>query len=124
MSVNFNPRFPHTCEIYRTILASGGSVSDDPDVDEDDGQQTARLVCYSGKCRSYDHDTTSDKGDVITQVRTLALPVKQDEWTRDGVPHKGDWVSVDKGSFTEGGIVIDVRPNNLGTDLLWRYNDA
>lgn len=124
MSRISNPRFPHTCEIYRTVLVSGGSVNDDPNVDEDDTEQTQKVVCYSGKCRSYDHDTTSDKGEVITQIRALALPVKQDEWTKDDVPKVGDRVAVDKLSFTEEGFVIDVRPNNLGTDLLWRYNDA
>lgn len=118
-----NPRFPHTCKIYRTVVKGNGDVADDPNVDEDDAEQTEEVVCYEGRCRSYDHDTTSDRGDVITQVRILALPLKQDEWTRDTVPQKGDLVKVNKISFDESGTIIDVRPNNLGTNIFWRYND-
>ena len=79
-------------------------------------------VLYEGKCRSYDHDTTSDKGEVITALRDLALPMKQDEWTADNAPKKGDFVEVNKGAFKEWGTVIDFRPNNLGTDILFRYD--
>lgn len=117
-----NPRFPHVCKIYRTVVAAT-DVAEDPDVDEGDTEQTSEEVCYEGKCRSYDHDTTSDRGDVITQVRILALPLKQDEWTESTIPHKGDRVEVSKISFKEWGTVIDVRPNNLGTNVLWRYNE-
>lgn len=116
-----NPRFPHYCRIYREIVGAG-LVADDPDMDEQD-MQVEEKTCYEGICRSYDHDTTSDKGDVITQRRMLALPIKQDEWTEATVPKKGDKVEVNKGSFREWGVVIDPRPNNLGTNILWRYND-
>lgn len=116
-----NPRFPHQCRIYREVV-SPNIVGDDPDIDED-GEQVEETTCYEGRCRSYDHDTTSDKGEVITQRRMLALPVKQDEWTEANAPKKGDKVEVNKGSFKEWGVVIDPRPNNLGTNILWRYND-
>jgi transcription antitermination factor NusG len=116
-----NPRFPHTCKIYR-VVTTKARVSDDPNMDEDNTEQTTEKVLYEGKCRSYDHDSTSDKGEVITQVRDLALPVRQDEWTEDNVPKKGDFVEVNKGAFKEWGTVIDPRPNNLGTDILFRYN--
>lgn len=116
-----NPRFPHSCRIYREVV-SREIVGDDPDVDEDD-EQVEETTCYEGKCRSYDQDITSDRGDVITQRRMLALPMKQGEWTESNVPKKGDKVEVDKGSFKEWGAVIDVRPNNLGTNIVWRYND-
>lgn len=118
-----NPRFPHTCRIWRTVVSDKIKVSDNPDIDEDDAEQTTEAVCYEGKCRSYDHDTTSDKGDVITQLRNLALPLKQDEWTGDTIPQKGDWIEVDRISYKEKGTIIDRRPNNLGTTLLWRLND-
>lgn len=133
-----NPRFPHTCKIYRSVVSDSikdtdvdvddpneddPNIDDDPNVDEGSKEQTKEIVRYEGKCRSYDHDTTSDKGDVITSVRDLALPLTQEEWTEETVPHKGDWVEVDKLTFKEKGAVIDVRPNNLGTDVLWRLND-
>lgn len=147
-----NPRFPHTCKISRTqtvttqyydhlSVAGDGEwqeegdweepdkwkmtpsiESDDPNVDDDD-TRTSEIICYDGKCRSYDKDVTSDRGDVLTQRRVLALPIKQDEWSETDVPRKGDKVEVNKGSFNEWGVVIDIRPNNLGTDVLWRYND-
>lgn len=116
-----NPRFPHTCRIYRTMSGSQ-PASEDPDVDEWDESSATETEVYRGKCRSYNLNTTSDRGEVITNIRVLALPVKQDEWTVDSAPHKDDRVCVDKLAFSEEGVVIDVRPNNLGTDILWRYN--
>lgn len=98
------------------------TASEDPDVDEWDESAAVETEVYGGKCRSYNLNTTSDRGEVITNIRVLALPVKQDEWTADSVPHKDDRVHVDKFAFSEEGVVIDVRPNNLGTDILWRYN--
>ena len=113
--------FHDVCKVYRKMTVTT-AASDDPNVDEDDTTQTVEKVLYEGKCRSYDHDTTSDKGEVITALRDLALPMKQDEWTADNAPKKGDFVEVNKGAFKEWGTVIDFRPNNLGTDILFRYD--
>ena len=104
-----NPRFPHHC----TITRPGAS---DPSKDEGES-----IVIYDGICRSYDVQTTSDKGDVVVSNRKLALPQKQDEWTEETIPQEGDVIVVNKFGFTEEGIVVDRMPGNLGTHLLWKY---
>lgn len=79
-------------------------------------------VIYEGVCRSYDHNTTSDKGDVVVSNRKLALPLKKDCWMVRGViPQEGDVVVVDKGVYEEYGVVTDKMPGNLGTTILWKY---
>lgn len=105
-----NPRFPHTCQIIR--------ITDSDNPLKDKGTET---VIYEGVCRSYNRDTISDNGDVVASYRTLALPTKQDEWTEDNIPHTGDDVTIHKIGCDEYGEVIDVRPGNLGTHLLWKY---
>lgn len=104
-----NPRFPHHC----TITRPGAS-----DPSKDEGKS---IVIYDGICRSYDVQTTSDKGDVVVSNRKLALPQKQDEWTEETIPQEGDEVVVDKFGFKEEGKVIDRMPGNLGTHILWKY---
>ena len=124
-----NPRFPHTCVITRRV------DDDDPMTDDD-----VSTVIYEGVCRSFDFHTTSETGDVLTSTRKLSLPVKQNEWSaykdesedesedesdegakRFLIPQEGDYVVVDKGSYTESGVVIDRMPGNLGTHILWKY---
>ena len=73
-----NPRFPHTCKVYRKMTVKT-AVSDDPNVDEDDTTQTTEKVLYEGKCRSYDHDTTPHNGEGITPIRDRASPRKHDD---------------------------------------------
>lgn len=109
MSVN-NPRFPHKCQIIRP------TKSDNPMSDEEEG-----VVLYDGICRGFDKLTTSINGEVISSYRGLALPLKQDEWTKETIPQEGDRIVLDKGSFTEYGEVMDRMPGNLGTHLLWKY---
>lgn len=104
-----NPRFPHCCRIVRQQEA--GPL-------EDAGHD---VVIYCGECRSYARDTVSDNGEVNTSYRWLALPLKQDEWTDDTLPLEGDKVEVCKGSHKEYGLVVDKRPGNLGTHILWKY---
>lgn len=104
-----NPRFPHHCTITRPPKHNalkpekGGSV------------------IYDGVCRSFDIHTTSDRGEVITSARKLALPVKQDEWTEETIPQEGDTVVVEKFGYEEEGLIVDRMPGNLGTHLLWKY---
>lgn len=79
------------------------------------------VVIYEGVCRSYNRDTISDNGEVNSSYRTLALPTKQDEWTEETIPQEGDQVEVQKFGYKEYGQVIDRRPGNLGTHILWKY---
>lgn len=131
-----NPRFPHTCRILR--YATVGPMEDqaempvpDPMTDEEDSGGAGQdeepalpegiTVIYEGKCRSDNRDTISDNGDVIASYRTLALPLKQDEWTGDTIPQEGDKIELQRFGYKEYGLVIDRRPSNLGTHILWKY---
>jgi hypothetical protein len=78
-------------------------------------------VIYEGECRSDNRNTISDNGEVITSYRTLALPIKQDEWTEETIPLEGDRIELQRFGYKEYGLVIDKRPSNLGTHILWRY---
>ena len=106
-----NPRFPHTCRIVRVIY-------DDPSVDE--GEES---VIYEGECRDYEKNTVSDKGEIISSYRGLALPIDREGWISLGVvPHEGDTLTIDKGTGVVVGKVLDVNPANFGgTHLVWKY---
>ena len=104
-----NPRFPHTCRIVRY-------VNSDPMVDDTEG-----IVIYEGECRSDNKAVTSDNGEFNVSYRTLALPLKQDEWTEDTIPLEGDRIELQRFGYKEYGIVVDKRPSNLGTHILWKY---
>lgn len=104
-----NPRFPHTCRIVRYD-------NSDPMVDDTDG-----VVIYDGECRSDNKAVTSDNGEYNISYRTLALPLKQDEWTEDTIPLEGDRIELQRFGYKEYGIVVDKRPSNLGTHILWKY---
>lgn len=127
MSVN-NPRFPHTCRIIRytaaTPLTDEANVLD-PLTDEGDYADAVAdgsvKVVYEGVCRGFNRDTTSGNGDVNTSYRMLALPIKQDEWTEETIPLEGDKVELQRFGYTEYGLVVDKRPGNLGTHIMWKY---
>lgn len=141
-----NPRFPHSCRIIRYAATEPmedqanvleyDPMADDPLADDtgetdnadQDGGDTEKsnlpdgvTVIYEGKCRSDNRDTISDNGDVIASYRTLALPLKQDEWTEETVPQEGDKIELQRFGYKEYGLVIDLRPSNLGTHILWKY---
>ncbi len=139
-----NPRFPHPCRILRYAatkpmedqpnVSDYDPMADDPladETDETDGEsldgETAEnttqgvTVVYEGVCRSDNRDTISDNGDVIASYRTLALPLKQDEWTEETIPMEGDKIELQRFGYKEYGLVIDKRPSNLGTHILWKY---
>jgi hypothetical protein len=97
-----NPRYPH-----KLIIERPGSSSDNPFVDVEETQSI-----YDGCCRSYTQTKTSTSGDVITSVR---------DWTEEDLPKTGDLVTVTKGVQVEEGVIVDVRPNNFGTDIAWEY---
>ena len=150
-----NPRYPHWCRITRKTTESplvdeGGFTDVDEEYDplgsdvsavtavngqenatesssseEDPSEGVETQVIYEGECRSYEKNTTSDRGDVITSYRGLALPMKQDDWNRIGlIPQEGDEVAVKRGTHTEYGRVIDKNPGTAdfaGTHIIWRY---
>lgn len=131
-----NPRYPHTCIIYRSCvtdpmedsepLSTNDPMEDDFGSGETTGEESVQekpknKVIYKGKCRSYNRDTVSDNGDVISSYRGLALPVEQDEWTEDTIPLEGDSIIVYRKGYKECGVVTDKRPGNLGTHLIWKY---
>ena len=139
-----NPRFPHHCRILRYAatepMEDQANVSDyDPmaddlladETEETEGEgldgETAEhptqgyTVVYEGVCRSDNRDTISDNGEVIASYRTLALPLKQDEWTEETIPLEGDRIELQRFGYKEYGLVIDKRPSNLGTHILWKY---
>ena len=136
-----NPRFPHRCRILR--YAATEPMEDQPDMSgydpmADEMEETDNAdqgygetektnlpdgvtVMYEGICRSDNRDTISDNGDVIASYRTLALPLKQDEWTEGTIPQEGDRIELQRFGYMEYGLVIDLRPSNLGTHILWKY---
>lgn len=107
-------------------LSTNDPMEDDFGSGETTGEESVQgkpknKVIYKGKCRSYNRDTVSDNGDVISSYRGLALPVEQDEWTEDTIPLEGDSIIVYRKGFKECGVVTDKRPGNLGTHLIWKY---
>ena len=103
-----NPRFPHTCRIYRAEFPDPFS------------QESIETEVYSGMCRSYTRNHTSASGDIITSTRVVAIPVNNTGW-KGAYPMTGDIVVVDTGASKEEGIVLDFLPNNFGSDITWRY---
>ena len=125
-----NPRFPHTCRILRYAvkepMEDQANVLDPltDDSQEDPNNQESQedpIVLYEGICRSDNRDTISDNGDVIASYRTLSLPLRQQEWTEETIPREGDKIELQRFGYTEYGAVIDRRPSNLGTHILWKY---
>lgn len=132
-----NPRFPHTCKIIRfknsEPMADEKFDDDDPMRDETEEpvvteqeseetyQSQVGTVIYEGVCRSDNKAVTSDNGDFNVSYRTLALPLKQDEWTDETIPLEGDRIELQRFGYKEYGIVVDKRPSNLGTHILWKY---
>lgn len=132
-----NPRFPHTCRIIRygnsEPMADQQFADDDPMQDEiednsadeqaseETNQKQVGTIIYEGVCRSDNKAVTSDNGEYNVSYRTLALPLKQDEWTEETIPLEGDRIELRRFGYKEYGIVVDKRPSNLGTHILWKY---
>ena len=103
-----------------------GQSAEETEKEEESDEGAQVTVIYEGECRSYKINTTSDKGEVITSQRGLALPLNQDGWDALGlVPQEGDEVVVAHGStHKEYGRVVDKNVANAsyaGTHLVWRY---
>ncbi len=145
MKIN-NPRFPHHCRILRYAetepmedqknVSDYDPMADDPLVDETEETDNADqeegdtektnlpdgvTVIYEGECRSDNRDTISDNGEVIASYRTLSLPTRQQDWTEEKIPQEGDKIELQRYGYKEYGLVIDRRPGNLGTHILWKY---
>lgn len=104
----------------------GSDSSEDTETEKDTVEDSQITVIYEGVCRSYKINTTSDKGEVITSQRGLALPLNQDGWDELGlVPKEGDEIVVVHGTtFKEYGRVVDknvATASFAGTHLVWRY---
>lgn len=100
--------------------------AEDTEKEEDSDKGSQTVVIYEGECRSYTINTTSDKGEIVTSMRGLALPLNQDGWDELGVvPKEGDEVVVKHGStHEEYGRVVDknvATAKFAGTHLTWRY---
>ena len=111
-----NPRFPHTCRIYR----SNGDV--------DAFEEGTTVEIYSGECRSY--ITTRNIGDakVISSQYTLAIPAYKTlpDGTKERIYVKsfaGDKVEcIDTRGKKLTGTVVDCYMGTLGTNIYWNYN--
>ena len=141
-----NSRFPHWCRIIRKtaenpLIDEGGfspldddydplkgdendEVIDNNDSDSSDGVE--ETVIYEGACRSYEKNTTSDRGEVISSQRGLSIPLNQDGWNALGnAPREGDEVVVVHGNTNkEYGRIIDkniATASYAGTHIIWRY---
>lgn len=99
--------------------------TDNADQEEGDTEKTnlpdGVTVIYEGECRSDNRDTISDNGEVIASYRTLSLPTRQQDWTEEKIPQEGDKIELQRYGYKEYGLVIDRRPGNLGTHILWKY---
>ncbi len=89
----YNPRFPHTCRIYRMIDPTPFSSGEEKTV-------------YEGKCRKYTN--TSRFNEVIVSKYGLSIP--------GTLPIKvGDLLTVTDATGTFEGSVVEVSAGNLGT---------
>jgi hypothetical protein len=110
-----NPRFPHTCRIYRT------------NVDADAFSEGDVIEVYNGKCRVY--LTTRSVGDtkVTSSQYTLAIPAytvvkgKEVRLVIDCFP--GDKVEcIDARGKQIKGTAVNCYMGTLGTNVYWNYN--
>ena len=111
-----NPRFPHTCRIYRCI--GGGDAF----------SQTEEEEVYSGECRSYPTTRNTGNERVVSSQLTLSIPAyrKLEDGTLERINVKcfaGDKVSCTDARGKElNGTVVDCYMGTLGTNVYWNYN--
>ena len=93
----YNPRFPHTCKIYRMTEPTPFSEG----IEE---------VVYDGECRKYTN--TSRFNEVIVSKYGLSIP--------GTLPVKvGDLLTVTDVTGTFDGSVVEVSAGNLGTTVFF-----
>ncbi len=102
------------------------TVAEDSETEEESDEGAQNILIYEGECRSYKVNTTSDKGEVITSQRGLALPLNRDAWDALGViPMEGDKVYVRQGQYHEEyGNIIDksiATAEFAGTHVIWKF---
>ncbi len=92
-----NPRFPHTCKIYRMTEATPF----DPGTE---------VVIYEGECRKYTN--TSKFNEVVISKYGLSIP--------GTISMKvGDLLSVTDSTGTYDSSVLEVNAGNLGTTVFF-----
>jgi hypothetical protein len=116
-----NPRFPHWIVITRGV---GDEENPNPF-----GGEPERETIYDGPGRCYTRSNLGSAGAVLSNEQVVALPVRLQDWTEkeveDGearlIPITGDLIEATMGAMKVSGSLTDVRPNNLGTDLIFDY---
>jgi hypothetical protein len=102
-----NPRFPHTCAIYRLVGVTNLN----------DGEKS---VLYEGECRkeSSTNLRTFKTNNVIKADYRVALPIKGKCDIK-----AGDFVDVTdfSGAYT-GCLIAEVYPSNLGTSIYFNLS--
>jgi len=98
-----NPRFPHTCRIYRLDNATPWS----------DGEE---VTLYEGECRKYTGYRPTDPDGVTKEIFALSIPLIM---TRNGQMRAGDLVDITDRVGDWHGVVKSVMAGNLGTTLHW-----
>lgn len=94
-----NPRFPHTCRIYRM----------EGETSFDDGTE---IVLYEGECRKYINNKISSSNKVVEGSYALSLPGTIDEIV------SGDLIDVtDRSGSYSGCMVTECYAGNLGTTV-------
>jgi len=92
-----NPRFPHTCKIYRMTNPTPFSAGTEE-------------VVYEGECRKYTN--TSRFNEVVISKYGLSIP--------GTLPIKvGDLLTVTDITGTFNGSVVEVNAGNLGTTVFF-----
>lgn len=93
----YNPRFPHTCKVYRMT-------------DPTPFSQGTEEVVYEGECRKYTN--TSRFNEVVISKYGLSMP--------GTLPIKvGDLLTVTDATGTFKGSVVEISSGNLGTTVFF-----
>ena len=112
-----NTRFPHTIKIWRE------TGSDDPFTDS-----VTEKVLYQGVGRAYTDTTTTGDGNVISNRRKAAIPIRFDAWTSETDIKAGDQIEITytngdttsgTAPLTENGLVSDRELGTMGTNIIW-----
>lgn len=118
-----NPRFPHTCTIYRIEGVSAFS-------------EGTKQVLYKGECRKYSGYRATDPDGVAKEIFALSIPIvyRMDntyklshlsdahnvEVVNMGIkPSEGDVVEITSPMGTFEGRITQVMMGNFGTTIHW-----
>lgn len=95
----YNPRFPHTCKVYRMT-------------DPTPFSQGTEEVVYEGECRKYTNTSDRRLSEVVISKYGLSIP--------GTLPIKvGDLLTVTDVTGTFDGSVVEVSAGNLGTTVFF-----